>query len=254
MKLITALRAEMLKTKRTASYYLAIIGALPVPVIFMLNILSGGSDLASVGNNPNIIFQIGMERTGFVFFPFFVILICTLLSQIEYKNNTWKQVFTSPQSKGNVFIAKFLNINLLILIFLVANIVFMALVVLITHFLHPELNFLNQPLNYSLVLVRAANAYIFMLAVCSIQFWLGLRFRNFIIPIAVGLILWITGIMMNLEFHSNMAEYFPYGFQTFPFISQQQTKLTPVAWTSVGLGTLFLLLGFLDFRRRRLTA
>ena len=135
MKLITALRSEMLKTKRTASFYFTLFGAAPVPLIFLLNVLTGGGDLDAVRQDPlNAIFELGMERNGLVFFPVFVILVCTLLPQIEHRNNTWKQVFASPQTKGNVFLAKFLNINGLIALFLIANLAFMSLAVVVTHF------------------------------------------------------------------------------------------------------------------------
>ena len=255
MKLLTALRSEMLKTNRTASFYFTLIGAAPIPAIFLLNVLTGGGDLESTRKDPlNTIFELGAERTGLVFLPMFVILVCTLLPQIEYRNNTWKQVFASPQTKGNVFLAKFFNINLLIILFLVANFAFMLLAVVATHFLHPALDLLRQPIDATRLLVRTVNTYVTILALCAFQFWLGLRFRNFIIPIAVGFVLWIAGMMMTFEFKSNLVDFFPYSFQNFPFIAQFQSKMTQVAWTSVGYAAVFLLLGFLDFRRRRLTA
>ncbi|HEU4633022.1 MAG TPA: ABC transporter permease [Flavisolibacter sp.] len=255
MKLLIALRAELLKTKRTASFYFALAGAALVPLIFLLNILTGGSDLVAIRNDSlNTIFAMGIERNGLVFFPMFVILVCTLLPQIEYRNNTWKQVLASPQTKGTLFLAKFLNINGLILLFLVANLFFLFLVTLATHFIDPGLDLFNQPFDAARLLVRTANIYITMLAICAFQFWLGLRFRNFIIPTAVGFGLWIAGMMMSFEFNSNLVAFFPYSFQTFPFVPRLQPKLTQVAWTSAGCATLFLLLGFLDFRRKRLTA
>jgi hypothetical protein len=254
MKLLTALRAEILKTKRTASFYFTLVLAAIIPAIFLLNVLTGGSDLKAVAKDPlNAIFQLGAERTGFMFLPLFLILVCTLLPQIEYRNNTWKQVFSSPQTKGNVFLAKFFNTNLLLMLFLVANIIFMALVILATHFFDPTLNLLHQPLDATRLLVRTANSYITMLALCSLQFWLGLRFRNFIIPTGVGLVLWIIGITLVFE-ESHLVDFFPYSFQIFPSSSKLQPKLPQIAWTSVGYAALFLLLGFLDFRRRRLTA
>jgi lantibiotic transport system permease protein len=255
MKLLIALRAEMLKTKRTASVYFTIIAAAFTPAIFLLNVLTGGGDVGAIAKDPlNGIFEMGAERSGVLIFPVFVILVCTLLPQIEYRNNTWKQVFAAPQTKGNVFLAKFLNINRLVLLFLFAGLVFMAFAVVITHFVHPSLNLLHQPLNVRRLAVLIANAYVTMLALCALQFWLGLRFRNFVIPTAVGFVLWITGMMMVLEFRSGMSAYYPYSFQNFPYMAQFQPKVAQVAWTSVGYATLFLLLGFLDFRKRRLTS
>lgn len=255
MKLLTALRAEMLKTKRTASFYFMLVCAALIPAILLLNLLTGGGDLAAIRKDPlNAIFELDAERSGIVFFPIFVVLVCTLLPQIEYRNNTWKQVLAAPQTKANVFLAKFLNVNLLVLLFLVANLVFMALVVVLTHFVHPALNLLHQPFDANKLLVRTANAYVTMLALCAFQFWLGLRFRNFIIPIAVGLFLWITGMMMALEFKSSLLDVFPYSLQIFPYAAEFQSKMTQVILTSVGYAILFLLLGFLDFRNRKLAS
>jgi hypothetical protein len=254
MKLLNALRAERLKTKRTASFYFTLVLAAFIPAVFLLNALSGGSDLAAVSRDPlNDIFGLCAERTGFAFYPLFVILVCTLLPQIEYRNNTWKQVFTSPQAKANIFFAKFLNINRLIVLFLVANLVFTALAIVVTHFNQPALNLLHQPFDATRLLLRTTNSYVMMLAMCALQFWLGLRFRNFVVPVAVGLLLWIAGIMIIFE-DSTLVDVFPYSFQVFPFDAKLQPKLTRVAWTSVGYATLFLFFGFLDFRRRRLTA
>lgn len=254
MKLLTTLKAEMLKTKRTASFYFTIIGAAPIPAIFLLNVLTGGSDLEAVRKDPmNAIFELGMERNGLIFLPMFVILVCTLLAQVEYRNNTWKQVFASPQTKASLFLAKFVNINLLILLFLASHLFFMWLAILATHFFHPSLNLLHQPLDVTKLLVRTANTWITILAVCAFQFWLGLRFRNFIIPTAVGFFLWIVGMMISMEFNSKLVEIFPYSFQAFPFTQQLQPKLPQVALTSAGYAVFFLSLGFLDFRRRRLT-
>jgi lantibiotic transport system permease protein len=255
MKLLTALRAEILKTKRTASFYFTLIAAAPVPLIFMLNVITGGGDVDAVHKGSlNAVFDLGMERTGIVIFPIFVILICTLLPQIEYRNNTWKQVFTAPQTKGNVFIAKFLNINRLILLFLIVNLVYMSLVIVVMHFCNPSRHILQQPFDLAKLLTGTGYIYVTMLAVCAFQFWLGLRFRNFIIPTAIGLVLWITGMMMTVEFKSDLVEYFPYSFETFPFVKELQPKLRQIAWTSVGYATVFLLFGFLDFRKGRLTA
>jgi hypothetical protein len=252
MKLLTALRAEMLKTKRTASFYFTIVMAAVVPAILLLNMLTGGEDLAAIRKDPiNGIFQLGAERTGFLFLPLFVILVCTLLPQIEYRNNTWKQVFATPQTKAHVFLAKLLNVHLLLILFLIANLLLLLLVVVITHFSIPSLQLLQQPFDIATLLVRTAHMYLVMLALCSLQFWLGLRFRNFIIPISVGLVLWILGMILLFE-ESHLVDYYPYSFQVFPTVSKLQPKLAQVAWTSAGYAMVFLLLGFLDFRRRRL--
>jgi hypothetical protein len=140
----------------------------------------------------------------------------------------------------------------LILLFLVATHIFIFLTVVSAHFIDPTLDLLNQPLDGSVVLRKAGNAYVTVLALCAIQFWIGLRFKNFIVPIAIGLALWLTGTLMVLEYHSSFANYFPYSFQIFPIFPKDKSGLNQVAWISVGYCILFLAGGFIEFRRRRM--
>ena len=250
MNLLISLRSELLKT-RTASFYLTLIGAAAGPVIYLLNILLDEGESDSLKKDPlNALFKILSEMNGVALFPLFIILICTLLPQIEYRNNTWKQVFASPQTKVNVFLAKFMNVHLLMLVFLIATHLFMFLTIVGINFIKPTLNLFEHPLNVSTVLVNAANAYILLLAVCAIQFWMGLRFRNFIVPIGIGFALWLAGTIMAVQYKSDLVFYFPYSFHAFPVSTKLKSQLTQVAWTSLGYALLFLIVGFFDFRRR----
>ena len=105
MNFLTSLRCEMLKTKRTASFYLTIVAAAFAPLMTLLDIMIGEGIPPSERNTfLNRLFIDKFQMVGLLAFPIFLILICTLLPQTEYKNNTWKQVLTSPQSKWNVFL------------------------------------------------------------------------------------------------------------------------------------------------------
>ena len=250
MSLLISFRSELLKTRK-ASLYLTLIGAAAGPVIYLLNVLIDENEIDASAKDPlNALFKILSDMNGTALFPLFVILICTLLPQIEYRNNTWKQVFASPQTKVNVFLAKFMNVHLLMLVFLIATHLFMFLTIVGINFIKPGLNLFNHPLNGSTILVNAANAYILVLAVCAIQFWIGLRSRNFIVPIGIGIALWLAGTIMAVQYKSNLVFYFPYSFNAFPVSTKLKSQLTQVAWTSLGYALLFLIVGFVDFRRR----
>jgi hypothetical protein len=188
MNLAISLRSEILKTKRTASLYFTLIGAAVVPVIFLMNVLLDEDGIDATRKNPlNALFKLLSEMNGLAFFPWFIILICTLLPQIEYRNNTWKQVFTSPQTKADVFMAKFVNIHLLMLLFMVSTHLFMFIAIVFASSIKPALGFFNHPLDGRTVFLNAANAYVTMLAVCAIQFWIGLRFKILLFPLPLAL-------------------------------------------------------------------
>jgi hypothetical protein len=255
MSLIISLRSEVLKTKRTAAFYFTLIGAAVIPLILLFNIASNGFPAEGNGNKDpiNFLFALTAEITSICIFPMFVVLICTLLPQIEYKNTAWKQVLTSPQTKLNVFVSKFLNIQLLMLLFLVANHLFIWIVVIVSHFILPEMNVLQHSFDPYRVLSDYAHIYVSVLAICAIQFWIGLRSKNFIVPIAIGIACWFVGTIMVFENKSAASPYFPYSFHAIRLSDVFKPRLSQVEWTSFGYSILFLVLGFLDFKRRRMS-
>ena len=192
---------------------------------------------------------------GAVLLPWFIILISTLLAQIEYRNNTWKQVLTSPQSKASIFIAKFINIQLLIFLFLFINHLLMLINAVILHFMHPSLNILGQPLDWPEIANTLVRNYFILLGVCAIQFWLALRFKNFLAPVAIGISAWFIGSLLVIQLKAGFAEYFPYSFHAYAWFPDHQNKdLTGIYLTSVGYVVLFLVIGFMNFRKRRMSA
>ena len=254
MSLIISLRSEVLKTKRTASLYFTLIGAAIIPVMILFSIASDGmmGDKRAKTDTINFLFNLSSEILSICFFPLFVVLICTLLPQIEYRNNAWKQVLTSPQTKLNVYTAKLLNVQLMMVLFMVASHVYIWVVIIATHFMHPELNVLHQSFNGQRLLEVYGHIYVSVLAICAIQFWIGLRFRNFIVPIAIGLGCWLIGTLMAAEYHSAASPYFPYSFHIIRLLPEFNKGLTQVEWRSVGYAIAILTLGFLDFSKRKM--
>ena len=125
----------------------------------------------------------------------------------------------------------------------------MFIVAVIMHFREPQLDVLSQPVEVSKMMISLFNSYVVTLALCSIQFWLGLTFRNFIIPIAVGIALWFLGSILVVQMKSPLSNYFPYSyhmFETFPEFKMADT----VRFASVGYALLFLAVGFFSFSRK----
>lgn len=252
MTLLTSLSTEILKTKRTASLYLAIIAAALGPFLSLIDTLDDGISADDRAIMLNKTFIEKFQMTGLAVMPFFIILICTLLQQVEYKNNTWKQVLTSPQTKASVFIAKFLNVQLLIGAFLIVNLFFTFIAAVILHFMEPSLHMFSQQLDWYGILETRMNCYLVLFAFCCIQFWLGLRFKNFIIPIGIGICGWFLGTLLVIPMRSPVAAYFPYSFHVYTNMPELKPQLGKIAWTSFGYAILFLLIGFWDFNRKRM--
>ena len=134
--------------------------------------------------------------------------------------------------------------------FFITNLSLTFLGAAILHLKEPALNVLNHPLDGYKVLMSRVNTYVAILAIFSIQFWLGIKFKNFIIPVAIGIACWFAGtifVMQNLQ----LAAYFPYSFHVYGKFPNYNPLDNTIGWTSFIYAVLFLVVGFLDFNRRK---
>ena len=108
MSFAIAARAELLKTKRTASVWLTVLGAGFIPALFLTAYLANpDKSVPQLQLNPwGVHFKWAWNALSFFLFPMYIILISSLIPQIEFKNNTWKQVFAAPQSVATIFFSK----------------------------------------------------------------------------------------------------------------------------------------------------
>src|SRR5687768_13729368 len=129
MSFAISLRSETLKTKRSASFWLSILAAGFMPgILFLALFFNPGEAVKELHDQPwKTFFRWGWQPMVVMIFPMFVILICTLIPQIEYKNNAWKQVFASPQSLANIYFSKFVTIHLMLFFFYFMFMTFMIL-------------------------------------------------------------------------------------------------------------------------------
>src|SRR6478609_6108293 len=105
MSLSISLRSETLKLKRTLSLYLCVLAAAFGPLMSFLEYID--LDPTSPKGLPWADhFMKGREPFSIALLPIYVILICTLLLQFEYRDKTWKQVLGSPQKMINILLAK----------------------------------------------------------------------------------------------------------------------------------------------------
>ena len=251
MNIAMPLLSEMLKTRRTASFYLTMAISALIPSIFLLDVIFGTISPQNRVDPLNNIVREGFGVMSLLILPGFIILICTLLPQLEYRNNTWKQVFASPQSMSEIFIAKFLNVQLLVGFFFLFFNAWMLLLIAATHFIVPSLDIINQPFNGYRWWTFNVNAYVSVIAICGIQFWLGLKCKNFIVPMAIAFVMMIVGIIITLNMKLPGSYIFPYSYTVINTFPEFKAMMPKMQWWTAGYGVLFLIMGFLDFRRRR---
>ena len=253
MNLVTSVKAELIKTKRSASLWLSILGAGFIPLIFLLvYAIKPEKHYTEMHDIPWILhFAHGWQFFASFLLPMFVILICSQIPQIEYKNNAWKQVFTTPQSTGSLFFSKYITILLMILLLFLLYNVFMIAGAIIPNLILPKYTFLSRSIDWSLLLKLNFRFFISLLGIISIQYWLGLRFKNFIVPIGIGLALLVTAMILSSWEH---IDKMPYAFPFRTFMETRQPKsgfLSNHEWNSIGYFLLFTGVAFWDLRGNR---
>ena len=255
MSFFISTRAELLKTKRTASFWLSVIGAAFIPAIFFMAYLSkpDGSLKNLAKDAWGVHFMYGWQSLSSFLLPMYVILICALVPQIEYKNNTWKQVYASPQTVANIFFSKFVTIQLMILFCYVLFNLFMILSGIAVSIINPKFAFLEHSIDWERLLKLNLKTYISVLGISAIQYWLSLRFKNFIAPIGIGLALLITAIVA-LNYHWSHIFKIPFAHPILTLINVMAPNrpfLENHELNSIGYFIFFMIVGFIDLKMRK---
>jgi hypothetical protein len=255
MSLLISLQSESVKIKRSSVFYLCFIVAAIVPHILFFDVVTPSDGGKEVIQQESLDKYFGHAKQvfNFVFLPLFIILISTLLMQIEYRNNTWKQVLTSPQKMINVFLSKFVTLHLLIILFIASFLTFLFIGVLLINLIHPDL--FKKEFNLQAALLANWHVYVSVFAISAIQFWLSLRFKNFIAPLAIGFCLWIMAPLMLFSLNWSFADYYPYSFPIQLVAMEEKPGFVPniplIQLLSLGYGIFFLAVAFIEFKIRR---
>jgi hypothetical protein len=114
------------------------------------------------------------------FLPLGAILSTSLIAQIEYKNNTWKQLHTLPLSYTTIFFAKLTVIIVLMLQFFALFNLGIYLSAVVPYLLVGGTPYPAQPLPYALFLNENLLFFVDTLPIVALQYLISLRFKNFL--------------------------------------------------------------------------
>ncbi len=220
----SSIKNELIKLKRTFAFWLTIISAMLFPVLFFLAYLSEHESLIpESGVNPwDQFMSVQIENSIPFFIPMFIVLITSLIMQIEHKSLGIKHLFALPIPKWSVYFGKLsiiiLSIILTYIYYFIAILFFGVLLALI----HPDFGFLDFQPDYLKYIKILFISFLASLGVLGIQFWLSFRFKNFIIPLGIGMFLVIIGIIIS---QAPQSIYFPYAFSVLSVSLGDKTPL-----------------------------
>jgi lantibiotic transport system permease protein len=250
MTLTASLRSELLKLKRTSLFYLVPIGAFIIPLIMVFDY--GTPSTVKVVDGWENFYMEGTRVMVFAFLPLFFVLTSTLMIQIEVRNNTWKQVLASPQSYSNILLSKFIMLQLMGLVFIAIYNIFMVAgaAFLDSIFENHFLSYLNHGQEIVKINFMAWSSTIGISALC---FWMALRSKNFIAPIAIGFALWMAGPLAALEFKWPYADQYVYALQLTIMSKRFEHEQGFHQLLSLAYGVVFLGIAYVEFVWQRTT-
>jgi hypothetical protein len=188
--MLSTLRSEWMKQRRSFALPLVLLAAGFVPSILLLVRLVKNRHF-----DDETLWKNAWEAPAILLYPLLLILLTSLIVQIETRNNAWKQLHASPQSLYVIYFCK-----LLVILARVATFFLFAL--LFTRGVHWQ---------------RCIGFFVDGLPIVALQLLLCLHVRNFMAPIGIGMALWLAAIG-GLSWR--YIYYIPYGYSALDFLGK----------------------------------
>lgn len=256
MPFLQTVQSEWMKTRRSTAALLVITGAFFIPAIVILMRFTQREKLAAIYQSASFWqnhFYKNWQTMAFLLLPLGVILCVSLITQIEYRNNTWKQLHTTPQSFFTIYFAKLTVLLLMLLQFFILFNTGIYLSALVPLLFSKDATYPLQDIPWYILLQANAKFFIACLPVLAIQYLLSLIFKNFMLPLGTGIVLLVA---------STFAIQWEYGY-LIPFTYTGYTYLlgtsagaeipipVNISLMSVLMFTAFVLIGYSLYSRKK---
>ena len=221
MNFIHSFRAEWLKKKRSLSAWLIVAGAFFTPLIVLIARLVHYKSLPAInaaGDFWESLWRSSWESMSIFLLPMIVILSASLVTQLEYKNNTWKQLHTTPQTFTTIYFAKLSVIIIMIAEFFILFNIGIYLSGIIPGMFIKGVPFPNKNIPYTFFFTENVKYFIECLPIISLQYLVSLLFKNFLVPVGVGIALWILSIaVISWQY----GYFIPYTYDTLHYLRNE---------------------------------
>ena len=246
--------AEFYKTKRNRGFLLLLLFPLLIIFVADIYIIYHNSEATKSIINPWAFYLARYTLTyiGF-FYPILVALFCYSVCEMEYKNNSIKQLFSFPVSKSKIVIAKFIFMIAALMSSLLLTYLFFFLSGYLLSFLAPNYGFEEM----NTLIFKQVSKFFFvsgigLFAVMMFQYFLSLLFKSFMIPIAIGGFGVIFGLIAKIW---DYIDYVPHATAINAFLNMMKDPFLLKFWekaSTISIGYIFIfgLLSYFYFIKR----
>lgn len=195
---IHSFSAEWLKKRRSFASWLVLIGGLFIPFINVIIFIVYPKQLLNLHAAPRFwenLFQHSWQSMAFMLLPMGIVLAVSLVTQLEFRNNTWKQLHTSPIPFATIYFSKLaVLIFMMLQLFIVFNLA-MYLGAIIPSVFNNKIPYPLYHVDILYFLKENARYFVLCLPLMALQYVISLQFKNFMIPIGIGLAMVVGGLI-----------------------------------------------------------
>lgn len=251
---IKAFKAEWLKLRNAGMFWLVLIMAAFIPLIFTLvGLLQTESDFTFVANENSWkrLVVSCFQGFGIFFYPIFLTLVVIRLTQMEHRGGGWKLIEVQPISKLSLYLGKFSIAVVVAFLCIVALILFSLLGGTIVMLAKNSPGFTKNSIPFEFIGGLGVRLLIAGLGILGIQYLFSVVISGFVWPFAIGLVGTITG---TIFFGFRKALWWPYiapGLTiSNPEGSSAGNFLMYYEWLSIAWMLIALWLGYQWYQRK----
>ncbi len=254
-----SITAETYKLKRTPIFWISIIGGVTSALIVFLLFFVLIDEFVEFNTSPWArYYGLSYGVMSLLLLVPYIILVCSTMVQSEYNSNAWKYLYSLPLAKGNIYFSK-----LAVAIGLIALTLFVFFATtlvggFVLGMLRPEYEFSQYSPRIGEWAMMVTHSFIAILGVTALQYWLSIRWRNYIIPIGIGMMGFVMSVLIVDE--QRVAKFFPYCYSMLLSNNQNGMEnfggdnwiggLMTVEWASIFFFMLFAAVGFYEQKVR----
>jgi hypothetical protein len=246
MSFVYSFQSEWLKKRHSASAWLTIIGGVFVPFLILISRLVDPGALPAGNAGPHLwemLYSRSWQFMALFLLPMGVVLVTSLVTQLEFRNNAWKQLHATPQKMTTIFFSKLSVIGVLLLQFFVLFNTGIYLSGVLPSLLR-GVGYPAEAFPFQAFLRGSGLFFLDCLPIVALQYLISLQFRNFLVPIGTGLGLYVASMISVFWKYGYLN---PYSYCALNFL-KKNSKVDPTvnihAWAA-GYFVLFTVLSYI---------
>lgn len=176
------MHVELLKLRRTLAFRLALL--MPLSVVLLGLLLFIGRPGDRLPSSESFLLNTTSSWAMLVQ-PLLVAVICALVHALEHRAGGWRRLYVLPVSRMQVYLAKLLTCTALLLL---ATLTLVAATWTVATAMWAVGRLSGEPLALAHLAAVHGRALLAVLGVLAIQHVISMRFRSFVVPLALAMV------------------------------------------------------------------